>query len=98
MTVQPYNEVEKPIKYGFNDKKYIIINGIERVCSVCGWHVDDMATTEINRQRAIEAQNGDKRYAVSPVEVTEPINPVAESITEKSDSDDADDMEIEKIA
>ncbi len=53
--LQTYKEITIPIKYGFNDKQHVLIDGIERVCTVCGWHVEDIETTEINRQIALEA-------------------------------------------
>ena len=49
---QSYVEVTVPIQYGFNCKQKVLIDGIERRCAVCGWHVDDIATWEINRQIA----------------------------------------------
>ena len=49
---QTYLEVKIPIQYGFNTKKSVQIEGIERVCSVCGWHVDDIETTRINSEIA----------------------------------------------
>lgn len=50
--MQSYKEITVPIKYGFNCKKSVLIDGIERVCSVCGWHVDDIETCKINRELA----------------------------------------------
>ena len=50
--MQPYKEITVPIKYGFNCKISVLIDGIERICSVCGWHVDDIKTTEINQINA----------------------------------------------
>lgn len=49
---QPYIETTVQIQYGFNCKQSVLIDGIERVCSVCGWHVDDIMTTEINSETA----------------------------------------------
>ena len=53
--MQTYNEITIPIQYGFNCKKSVLIDGIERVCSVCGWHVDDIETWEINKEIAESA-------------------------------------------
>ena len=50
--MQTYKEIQIPIKYSFNMKTDLLIDGIERVCSVCGWHVDDIETTRINREIA----------------------------------------------
>ena len=60
--VQPYNEITVPIKYGFNDKKHVLIQGVERICTVCGWHVDDIETTQINRQLALDALEAGNLY------------------------------------
>ena len=49
---QPYIEQTVPIQYGFNCKKTILIEGIERVCAVCGWHVDDIEVSRINKEIA----------------------------------------------
>lgn len=60
-TVQPCEDVKVQINYGFNDKKHVLIEGIERVCKVCGWHVDDIEVSKINHDlavKALEAGNG----------------------------------------
>lgn len=51
---QSYKEVPIQIQYGLNCKQSVLIDGIERICAVCGWHVDDIATTEINSEIAKE--------------------------------------------
>ena len=45
---QPYREVTVQINYGFNDKEHILIDGVERLCEVCGKPVDHPETTQIN--------------------------------------------------
>ena len=65
-TVQPYNEIKVPIKYGFNDKDHVLIDGIERVCVVCGYHVDDIEVSRINHDIAKEALENGKGYTVAP--------------------------------
>lgn len=65
-TVQPYNEIKVPIKYGFNDKDHVLIDGIERVCAVCGYHVDDIEVSRINHDIAKEALESGKGYTVAP--------------------------------
>ena len=59
--MRPYIEQIVPINYGINCKTKVLIDGIERVCSVCGWHVDDIETCKINKEIAekamVEAKN-----------------------------------------
>ena len=52
---QPYEEKTVKINYGFNDKEHVLIDGIERICTVCGWHVDDIETSALNRDIALKA-------------------------------------------
>ena len=49
---QTYVEVSVPIQFGFNCKQKVLIEGIERRCSVCGWHVDDIEVSRINTEIA----------------------------------------------
>ena len=49
-----YIEVSVPISYGLNCKKKVEIEGIERQCSICGWHVDDIEVDNINREIALK--------------------------------------------
>ena len=58
-SMQTYYEINVPIQYGFNSKQSVLIEGIERVCSVCGWHVDDIETTRINHDIAVSLLNGE---------------------------------------
>lgn len=49
---QPYKEITIPIQYGFNGKQSVLIDGVERICTVCGWHVDDVEVSRINSEMA----------------------------------------------
>ena len=49
-----YKEITIPIQYGFNCKQSVQIEGIERVCSECGWHVDDVEVSLLNHNIAME--------------------------------------------
>ena len=55
---QTYIEQTIPIQYGLNCKQSVLINGIERVCSVCGWHVDDVEVSKINQKIARDILQG----------------------------------------
>ncbi len=90
-TIQPYNEIRIPIKYGFNDKQHVLIDGIEHVCSVCGWHVNDIETTQINKKLAEEALQAGRLYKESQSDTVYASDAVketdeAEEITENTET------------
>ena len=50
--IQTYKEITVPIKYSLNMKTNVMIDGIEHVCTVCGWYVNNTETDRLNREIA----------------------------------------------
>ncbi len=82
--LQPCEDKTIQINYGFNDKEHVLIDGIERVCKVCGWHVDDTEVSVLNHDIAIKALNsgGSKTTQTNSVPLIDVDN------TEDIESDD----------
>lgn len=53
-SLQTYEEHTVPLQYSLNGKITVQIDGIERRCSKCGWHVDDVEVSMINQLTAKE--------------------------------------------